>query len=375
MTPLSQTPTNQIVQKSKPLLSLSMSELTLQEFRLLDIYLSRINSHKPEGRTVIFSKGELESVLGVKKINNITLTKQLENLMGRVVKIPDPDVNGGVQILSLFEQAKVLPNDSGIPTVTLTCTQLAQKYIFNIENIGYIRYKLQSAVNLTSRSSYSLFLYLESNKYRSKWNIKLKELKKFLSCDKDKMYEEFKYFNKYVLKPAHDDINTLTDLRFSYEPIREGRKVTEIQFTILLSKNLEGKTEIFMEPMEPRKGRSTDEREDAPFDPALESLRLLIGEEITSSQMQIISDLLEAGGYTTQSEKETKLKNIKNLMAYYTDQKKQPIKDPFNYIRRCIENSEKQADDGKGSGQEQTWSSINYDDLEGFDVYGDMDKC
>ena len=50
------------VQKSKPLFSLWKSDLTLAEFKILDTYLSRINSHNPEQRDVIFEKGELEKL-------------------------------------------------------------------------------------------------------------------------------------------------------------------------------------------------------------------------------------------------------------------------------------------------------------------------
>ena len=57
------------VQKSRPLFSLWRSDMTLAEFKILDTYLSRIDSRKPEKRTVIFSKGELEQLLGVKRIN------------------------------------------------------------------------------------------------------------------------------------------------------------------------------------------------------------------------------------------------------------------------------------------------------------------
>ena len=43
-----------VVQKSNPLYGLWRSELSLAEFKILDTYLSRINSHDPEHRTVCF---------------------------------------------------------------------------------------------------------------------------------------------------------------------------------------------------------------------------------------------------------------------------------------------------------------------------------
>lgn len=53
------------VQKSLPLFALWRSELTLAEFKILDTYLSRIDSHKPEKRAVMFEKGELEKILNL----------------------------------------------------------------------------------------------------------------------------------------------------------------------------------------------------------------------------------------------------------------------------------------------------------------------
>lgn len=50
-----------IIQKSKPLFALWQSELTLAEFKILDTYLGRINSHDDEHRTVKFEKGNLRT--------------------------------------------------------------------------------------------------------------------------------------------------------------------------------------------------------------------------------------------------------------------------------------------------------------------------
>ena len=68
------------VQKSNPLQSLAKTELTLPELKILDVYLSRIDSHDPEKRTVVIEKGELEQVLGVSRILKQQLKWRLRNL-------------------------------------------------------------------------------------------------------------------------------------------------------------------------------------------------------------------------------------------------------------------------------------------------------
>ena len=87
------------VQKSLPLFSLWRSELTLAEFKILDTYLSRIDSHKPERRSVQFEKGELERTLGVKKLNTTDLKSRLRHLMGSVVEVPDASAKRGLDWL------------------------------------------------------------------------------------------------------------------------------------------------------------------------------------------------------------------------------------------------------------------------------------
>ena len=220
------------VQKSLPLFALWRSDLTLAEFKILDTYLSRINSHKPEKRAVIFEKGKLEKLLGVQKINNKELEERLKHLMGNVVKIPDKDERKGFRLISLFEEAVAEQDDYGLWQVKLECTQKAMKYIFNIENLGYLRYKLRCITSITSRYTYIMFIYLESNRFRKSWEVPLAELKEILNCDKEELYKEFKFFNQKILKRVQKEMHEKTECRYSYEPIKSGKRVIAIRFTI-----------------------------------------------------------------------------------------------------------------------------------------------
>ena len=220
------------VQKSLPLFSLWRSELTLSEFKILDTYLSRIDSHKPEKRLVVFEKGELESLLGVKKINKPELEERLKHLMGNVVKIPDIDEKKGFRLITLFEEAVAEQDDYGLWQIKLECTQKAMKYIFNIENLGYLRYKLRCITAITSRYTYIMFVYLEANRFRKTWEVPLDELKEILSCDKEETYKEFKRFNDLILKKVQAELTEKTECRYTYEPIKKGRRVTGVQFKI-----------------------------------------------------------------------------------------------------------------------------------------------
>ena len=218
------------IQKARPLQSLSATDLTLPEFKILDAYLARINSHEPEKRTIKIERGALEKILGVSRILKDDLDKRLRHLF-QVIEIKDDRKGNGFKLISLFEEAEAEQDENGLWQITLTCSPSAREYIFNIDNIGYLRYRLKNIVNLTSRYSYVLFLYLLDNRFRKSWIVDLTELRTLLNCNAD-TYKQYYRFNDLILKKCHQELIAKTDLRFSYSPIKRGRSVTAINFTI-----------------------------------------------------------------------------------------------------------------------------------------------
>lgn len=217
------------VQKSIPLFSLWRSDMSLAEFKILDTYLSRINSRMPEKRTVVFTKGELEQLLGVSKINKSDLSQRLNGL-GRFVEVEHSD--NKIHKVALFEEAYGEVDENGLWTVKLTCTAKAMKYIFNVEKLGYLRYKLRCITSLTSRYTYVLFMYLEANRFRKTWEVNVDELRQVLNCDTEESYQEFKLFNNRILKRCQKELHEKTECRFTYEPLKTGRRVTAVRFTL-----------------------------------------------------------------------------------------------------------------------------------------------
>lgn len=229
-TPLELAEENLIIQKSMPLLSLWRSPLTLPEFKILDMYLSRIDSRHPEQRWVRFEKGELENLLGVSRIMIGDLKKRLRNLC-ITVELPVPNSPNSLDAISLFERAVCTPDENGIWQIDLQCTLSAMKYIFNIENIGYLRYKLRSICHITSRYSYILFLYLERNRFRGSWEEDVSSLREMLGCESE-YYNSFKKFNQKILQRCQKELIEKTECGFIYEPIRRGRYIRSIRFSI-----------------------------------------------------------------------------------------------------------------------------------------------
>ena len=227
-----------VIQKSKPLQLLAQTDITLAEFKILDVYLSRIDSRKPENRTVVFPKGEIEKLLGVKRIHKKELEKRMDNLF-QTIRIEDENSPQKINIISLFEQSVAEPDWDGDWIVRLKCTSPAMKYIFNIERLGYVRYSLHTILSLKSRYSYFLFLYLENNKFKKKWEVNVKELKQIIGCV-EKVYSKYYRFNQLVLSPAQKELKEKAGIYFSYKGIKVGRSTKIIEFKInKLPKELE----------------------------------------------------------------------------------------------------------------------------------------
>ena len=218
------------VQKSRPLTALWQSDFTLAEFKIMDAYLSRIDSRKPERRTIQLTKGQLEEALGVTQIKKDDLKQRLKNLYSPIDL--ENDNPKKIKLRALFEEADAEQDEDGIWQVQLTCTQAAMKYIFNIEKIGYVRYTLRSVTNLTSRYTYILFVYLEMNRKFRTWEVGLEELRRILNCHNEETYKQYKRFNDLVLKKCQKELHEKTECRFAYEPIRKGRSVAAIRFTL-----------------------------------------------------------------------------------------------------------------------------------------------
>lgn len=220
---------NLLVQKSRPLFSLWQSNFSLMEFKILDVYLARINSKDPDKKTVVFPKGEIEKLFGLKRMSKHDLDARLKNL-GTPIDISKVDEDK-IHRISLFEEAYAEKDENGSWVVRLTCTQIAMQYIFNVEELGYLRYKLRCITNLSSRYSYLLFIYLEANRFRKTWEIELEELKELMGCTNEQYYE-FRRFNDKILKRCQNELLEKSECRFSYEPVKQGRKVIGVRFTV-----------------------------------------------------------------------------------------------------------------------------------------------
>lgn len=225
-------PQTHLVQKSNALYELCRSNLSLSELKIVDLYLSRINSRDPAHRTVRLEKGEIEKLLGVKKINKRSLIARLKHL-GIMVPVDDPSSCDGFRLISIFEEAHCYRDaDNDCWVVELTCSSTAKKYLFEIESSGYYSYRAADALQLKSIYAYRLLNYLELNRHKHlTWTITVDDLRSVLGVSVNS-YHDYHGLAVNVLTPAVHELNAKTDCRVEINPVRKGRTVKALHITL-----------------------------------------------------------------------------------------------------------------------------------------------
>lgn len=266
---------NAIVQKSRPLFSLWKASLNLFEYKLLDLYLGKINSHDSSTQTVIITKTEFEKILGTSRLHSDLLDQRLQRMVRQI------DIDEGGQYprhVALFQNAYLNMNTDPYQ-IELECSNKILDLIFNIEKVGYFKYKLRNILQIESLYSYILFNYLEYHRQKQKvsvWEVDVEELKEILNCN-SQIYSTFKRFNDLVLKKCHAELTAKTELRYNYDTVKCGRRVVAIRFELkpLSRKILEEQEPITIEAAmnEPELERLADYAEQNNIDIKLSDLK------------------------------------------------------------------------------------------------------
>ena len=104
-------------------------------------------------------------------------------------------------------------------------------YLFDLKQ-QFTQYQLYNVLGMKSAFSVRIYELMKSYSFRHTITFEIDELKKLLMVEDVKSYNRFPDFRRFVLEKAQAEINELTDIDISFEPIKTGRKVTSIRFTI-----------------------------------------------------------------------------------------------------------------------------------------------
>lgn len=208
---------NDLIQKSK-------SNLGIIELKLLAYILSKIKPTDEPGTEYFFSIAEYMKVCGLTKsgTNYENIKESLKKLHGGFWM---QDESGNDTLFSWVYDATAYRSKGKFK---ITIDKKLSKYIYDLYG-NNTQYSLIATLPMRHAYSFRIYELLKSYAYKKKVVLSIEDIKKTLMITG---YEKFKDFRKKVIEVAIKEVNTYTDIRVSWEPIKEGRKTASICFYI-----------------------------------------------------------------------------------------------------------------------------------------------
>jgi len=227
-----------IVTKSNMLNEMHSHNMTLQELRMLTIYIAKINPLDVKTATVQFTLGEFHAIMDTPSMRSVRTKYYIDvadKLIKKVIKIPYKD---GFKAFSLFKYVIYARDDVDSPYYfEITAHDDALPLLFELRS-RYFKYELWNALRLNGKNQLRMYEILKQYEYLGYRVIKVDELKAQLGID-EADYPQFKHFKQNVLEPCKKALEKNTDITFEFEPHKKGAKgkILELRFNITKNKN------------------------------------------------------------------------------------------------------------------------------------------
>jgi plasmid replication initiation protein len=215
---------NMSVTKSNNLIDASY-KLNAQAQKLVLACLGKIDSRPDKAPTkdVTITASEFSELMGIDMKNaHRELYKAADSLFKCSIILKDD--NEETELYWIQKKAKKLKGEGSI---TLTWSDDVLKYICQLKS-RFTSYKLRNIAQLQSSHSIRLYELLMKFNATGERVIYLSDFKSALGIS-DK-YPEFKDLNKWVIKPAIDELNQRSDLVIKFDTIKKSRTVAALVF-------------------------------------------------------------------------------------------------------------------------------------------------
>lgn len=201
-------------------------KMTTVEQRFFAIYMSKLNPFDETTREVSLSLAEYERIMGIQRYNIVQIKQCARNILNSLVFIDLP--SGGFEAFHVFSRFRLDKVDEEW-MITINCSDEILPYVFGLKK-EFMQYELWNVLNLHETNHQQLYRILKQYERIAEKTIPLEELKFCLGLDGK--HEKFYDFRRDVLEPCQKALAEKTDIFFEYEPIRKGRKIYSIRFTI-----------------------------------------------------------------------------------------------------------------------------------------------
>ena len=228
---------NEIVEIRNYLIK-KLTNCTLQDWRLILAYISKINPREQDQLRVIIPVDDYCQCFGLKApgADYIRfLTTCVERLQRIAITGKDPENGIIYSRVVLFPEASVTKQNDEL-FIELVPHQKALPLLFGLKN--YVKFKASYGFSLGSTNQLLMYLFLKEQIFhkRSSFEISVEELKATLGIG-PKEYVRFGDFTNAVLIPCKKALAEKTDIAFTFEKGKIGahRKCITIKFKVELT--------------------------------------------------------------------------------------------------------------------------------------------
>jgi plasmid replication initiation protein len=220
------------VTKSNNLIDASY-KLNAQAQKLVLACLGKVDSRpdKDVPKEISLSASEFSEMMGIDIKNaHRELYKAADALFKSSIQLREG--NDDIELYWIQKKAKKIKGEGA---VTLTWSDDVLRYICQLKS-RFTSYKLRNIASLQSSHSIRLYELLMKFNATGERVIYLEDFKSALGIS-DK-YPQFRDLNKWVIKPAVEELNQRSDLIIKIETIKKGRSVSALSFEFRKSAQL-----------------------------------------------------------------------------------------------------------------------------------------
>ena len=245
-TDLSNSDSNWLYQSNK-LIEASHS-FTVLEQKLIRLLASMVKKDDTAFKEYQFSAIGLSETLGIQQKNIYRdLDRVTDKLMARFIKVKNDDTKK----FDKYHLVGTIRFADGV--LTMEINKEMKEFYIKLEQ--YTKYKIENIIKFKSNYSFRVYELLKQYEKIGSRSFTVEDLKLALDIGK-KQYQKYANFKIGVLNVAKNEINSNTDISFSFKEIKTIRKVTSIKFFI--KKEVpKPKTEI--KPRKKRVSNTSDE--------------------------------------------------------------------------------------------------------------------
>lgn len=205
----------------------SNSKLTANAMKIAKLVIAKLSPDDADLRLVRIKNSTIREYLGYKKGSRYNrfqkdLDSACERLNEQAVKVIQPSGNPlNAYLLSSWE----IDNATG--EVEFEISGKLKPFLLQLKS-NYTSYQLRNIPKLTS--TYSIRFYELLSQYRKigKRQFELEDLKRKVGSS----YTQYGHFKKKALLLAQEHLLLQTDLKFEFEEVKTGRKISHIVFYI-----------------------------------------------------------------------------------------------------------------------------------------------